>query len=72
MVSGVECVVIAHDPTVRGGSMNPYTLRKNLRAFEIARANRLPRRSTWSSPAVPTWPTQADSVRPRRATSSAS
>ncbi len=42
VVSGVECVVIAHDPTVRGGSMNPFTLRKNLRAFEIARANRLP------------------------------
>ena len=42
VISGVECLVIAHDPTVRGGSMNPYTLRKNLRAFEIARANRLP------------------------------
>ncbi|MCU1504756.1 MAG: acetyl-CoA carboxylase, partial [Ilumatobacteraceae bacterium] len=42
VVSGVECVIIAHDPTVRGGSMNPYTLRKNLRAFEIARACRLP------------------------------
>ncbi len=41
-VSGVECMIIAHDPTVRGGSMNPYTLRKNLRAFEIARTNRLP------------------------------
>ena len=34
--------VIAHDPTVRGGSMNPYTLRKNLRGLEIARVNRLP------------------------------
>jgi acetyl-CoA carboxylase carboxyltransferase component len=42
VIFGVECVIIAHDPTVRGGSMNPYTLRKNLRAFEIARANRLP------------------------------
>src|SRR6201995_3757407 len=42
VVSGVECVLIAHDPTVRGGSMNPYTLRKNLRALEIARRNRLP------------------------------
>jgi acyl-CoA carboxylase subunit beta len=41
-VSGVECVVIAHDPTVRGGTMNPYTLKKNLRALEIARINRLP------------------------------
>src|SRR5579859_4285445 len=41
-VSGVECVVIAHDPTVRGGTMNPYTLKKNLRALEIAILNRLP------------------------------
>jgi acetyl-CoA carboxylase carboxyltransferase component len=41
-VSGVECVIIAHDPTVRGGTMNPYTLKKNLRALEIARINRLP------------------------------
>ena len=42
VVSGVECVIIAHDPTVRGGTMNPLTLRKNLRALEIARVNRLP------------------------------
>jgi acetyl-CoA carboxylase carboxyltransferase component len=42
VVSGVECVIIAHDPTVRGGAMNPYTLRKTLRALEIARVNRLP------------------------------
>lgn len=42
VVSEVECMIIAHDPTVRGGTMNPYTLRKNLRALEIARVNRLP------------------------------
>jgi acetyl-CoA carboxylase carboxyltransferase component len=42
VVSGVECVIIAHDPTVRGGTMNPYTLKKNLRALDIARRNRLP------------------------------
>ncbi|MGE3253540.1 acyl-CoA carboxylase subunit beta [Pseudonocardia sp.] len=42
VVSGVECMVIAHDPTVRGGAMNPYSLRKSLRALEIARINRLP------------------------------
>ncbi|MBX6749454.1 MAG: acyl-CoA carboxylase subunit beta [Micromonosporaceae bacterium] len=42
VVSGCECVIIAHDPTVRGGAMNPYTLRKNLRALEIAKTNRLP------------------------------
>jgi acyl-CoA carboxylase subunit beta len=42
VVSGVECVIIAHDPTVRGGAMNPYSLRKTLRALEIARTSRLP------------------------------
>jgi acetyl-CoA carboxylase carboxyltransferase component len=42
VVSGVECVVCASDPTVRGGSSNPYTVRKSFRAAEIARENRLP------------------------------
>src|SRR6195952_5337468 len=42
VVSGVETVIIGHDPTVRGGAMNPYSLRKTLRALEIARTNRLP------------------------------
>src|SRR5262249_37651462 len=41
-VSGVECMLIGHDPTVRGGVSNPYTWRKVLRAMEIARENRLP------------------------------
>ena len=42
VISGVECVIIGHDPTARGGAMNPYSLRKTLRALEIARTNRLP------------------------------
>ncbi|WP_372442765.1 acyl-CoA carboxylase subunit beta [Streptomyces pactum] len=42
VVEGVECVITANDPTVRGGASNPWTLRKSLRADEIARANRLP------------------------------
>ena len=42
VVSGVECILIAHDPTVRGGAANPYSLHKSLRALEIARRNRLP------------------------------
>ncbi|MCV7229983.1 acyl-CoA carboxylase subunit beta [Mycolicibacterium komossense] len=42
VISGTECMIIAHDPTVRGGTMNPYTLRKNLRALDIATVNRLP------------------------------
>ena len=32
VVSGIECMLIGHDPTVRGGAMNPYTLRKTLRS----------------------------------------
>ncbi|MEV7087580.1 carboxyl transferase domain-containing protein [Streptomyces sp. NPDC093085] len=42
VVAGVECVITANDPTVRGGSSNPWTLRKALRAHQIAYANRLP------------------------------
>src|SRR4051812_46291305 len=42
VVEGVECVLIANDPTVRGGSSNPWTLKKTLRAMQIARENRLP------------------------------
>jgi acetyl-CoA carboxylase carboxyltransferase component len=42
VVEGVECVISGNDPTIRGGSFNPYTLRKSLRAQEIAERNRLP------------------------------
>ncbi len=42
VVSGVECVIIANDPTVRGGASNPWTVRKVFRAAQIARENRLP------------------------------
>jgi acetyl-CoA carboxylase carboxyltransferase component len=42
VVEGVECVVSANDPTVKGGATNPYGLRRSLRAMEIARENRLP------------------------------
>lgn len=42
VVEGVECVITANDPTVRGGASNPWTLRKTLRAAEIALRNRLP------------------------------
>ena len=41
-VSGVECMISGADPTVKGGSLNPYSLRKTLRGLEIARQNRLP------------------------------
>ncbi|AHH96049.1 carboxyl transferase domain-containing protein [Kutzneria viridogrisea] len=42
VVEGVECLISASDPTVRGGASNPWTLRKTLRANDIAIANRLP------------------------------
>jgi len=42
VVSGVECLVIANDATVRGGASNPWTVKKLFRAAQIARENRLP------------------------------
>jgi acetyl-CoA carboxylase carboxyltransferase component len=42
VVEGTECVITASDPTVRGGTTNPWTLRKSLRAHDIAMQNRLP------------------------------
>ncbi len=42
VVNGVECMINGSDPTVRGGASNPWTLKKTLRANEIARQNRLP------------------------------
>ncbi|GAA3466708.1 carboxyl transferase domain-containing protein [Nonomuraea roseola] len=42
VVEGVECVITASDPTVRGGASNPWTLRKTLRSADIALRNRLP------------------------------
>jgi acetyl-CoA carboxylase carboxyltransferase component len=41
-VNGVECMVSANDPTVKGGSQSPITVTKALRAMEIAHDNRLP------------------------------
>lgn len=41
-VSGVECMIVANDPTVKGGTYYPMTVKKHLRAQEIAAENRLP------------------------------
>src|SRR5215475_9869027 len=41
-VSGRECVIVANDPTVKGGTYYPLTVKKHLRAQEIARENKLP------------------------------
>jgi acetyl-CoA carboxylase carboxyltransferase component len=42
VVEGVECMIVANDPTVRGGASNPWTVRKIFRANDVARQNRLP------------------------------
>ncbi|MDH2412679.1 carboxyl transferase domain-containing protein [Nocardioides sp. CER19] len=42
VVEGVECLIVANDPTVKGGSLNPYSLKKSFRAAEIAARNGLP------------------------------
>ena len=42
VVEGVECMIVANDPTVKGGSSNPSTLKKGHRAAQIAAENRLP------------------------------
>jgi 3-methylcrotonyl-CoA carboxylase beta subunit len=41
-VSGVECMVVCNDATVKGGTYYPMTVKKHLRAQEIAQQNRLP------------------------------
>ncbi len=41
-VSGVECMIVCNDATVKGGTYYPMTVKKHLRAQEIAQANRLP------------------------------
>ncbi|HET7848219.1 MAG TPA: carboxyl transferase domain-containing protein [Pseudolabrys sp.] len=41
-VSGRECVIVANDATIKGGTYYPMTVKKHLRAQEIAAQNRLP------------------------------
>jgi 3-methylcrotonyl-CoA carboxylase beta subunit len=41
-VSGVDCVVVCNDATVKGGTYYPMTVKKHLRAQEVAQQNRLP------------------------------
>ena len=42
VVEGRQCVLVANDATVKGGSYYPLTVKKHLRAQEVARQNRLP------------------------------
>ncbi|GAB5458268.1 MAG: carboxyl transferase domain-containing protein [Henriciella sp.] len=41
-IEGTECMIVANDPTVKGGTYHPMTVKKHLRAQEIALENRLP------------------------------
>ncbi|RGE43780.1 methylcrotonoyl-CoA carboxylase [Comamonas testosteroni] len=41
-VSGVDCIIVCNDATVKGGTYYPMTVKKHLRAQEIAAQNRLP------------------------------
>src|SRR3989440_7091403 len=41
-VAGVDCMVVCNDATVKGGTYYPMTVKKHLRAQEIAQQNRLP------------------------------
>ena len=63
-VAGQECVIVANDATVKGGTYYPLTVKKHLRAQEIARRTACPA-STWSIPAAPTCRNQ-DEVFPDR------
>src|SRR5690242_3459656 len=42
VVEGRECVIVANDATVKGGTYFPSTVKKHLRAQEVAEQNRLP------------------------------
>lgn len=42
VVSGVECLIVANEATIKGGTSYPITVTKSLRAQEIAQVNRLP------------------------------
>ena len=40
VVEGVECLITANDPSVKGGASNPWTVKKGFRAAQIAEENR--------------------------------
>ncbi len=42
VIEGVECLITANDPSVKGGASNPWTVKKIFRASQIAEENRLP------------------------------
>ena len=64
-VSGRECVVVANDATVKGGTYYPMTVKKHLRAQEVALRQPACPASTSSTPAARSCPMQ-DEVFPDR------
>lgn len=42
VISGVECVILGHDPSVRAGAFNAFNSKKLMRGLDIARTNRMP------------------------------
>ena len=42
VISGVECVILGHDPSVRAGAFNEFNSKKLMRGLQIARENRMP------------------------------
>ncbi|MBM3684645.1 MAG: acyl-CoA carboxylase subunit beta [Actinobacteria bacterium] len=42
VISGTECVILANDPSVLGGAMTTFAVKKLMRALEVARQNRMP------------------------------
>jgi len=61
-VSGQECVIVCNDATVKGGTYYPLTVKKHLRAQDIARETTCPA-SIWSTRAAPTCPTNSTCFR---------
>ncbi|NLJ51069.1 MAG: methylcrotonoyl-CoA carboxylase [Alcaligenaceae bacterium] len=41
-INGIECMIVCNDPTVKGGTYYPMTVKKHIRAQEIAEQNNLP------------------------------
>ena len=70
-VSGTDVVIVANDATVKGGTYYPMTVKKHLRAQEIALARTACRASTWSTAAAPSCRSRTTSS-PTASTSAAS
>ena len=63
IVEGVECAIMSHEPSIKGGTQNPYTLKKYLRLAQIAAENGLPTINLVESGGADL-PTQADAFTP--------